>query len=60
MIDQKSLEYIDCPNCKGDLEYRPGDGEQPEELICPACKLAYPVNGTVPVMLVEQARSLEE
>lgn len=49
---------IRCPQCKGELTdavHRGGDAETPE-LRCATCQLAYPVEGGVPVLLVELAR----
>lgn len=49
------LEILVCPRCKGDLEYRPA----PEEaLICHACRLVYPVQDGIPIMLVDEAKPL--
>ncbi len=52
MIDRKLLEIIVCPLCKAKLAYINN------ELICNKCKLAYPVDGDIPVMLVDEARDL--
>ncbi len=46
------LEILVCPKCKGDLEYRPDD----QVLICHVCKLGYPVEDDIPVMLIDEAR----
>ena len=50
------LEILACPVCKGKLEYR----REPEELVCRADRLAFHVRDDVPVMLVEEARPLED
>lgn len=50
------LEILACPVCKGKLEYR----REPEELVCRADRLAFRVRDDVPVMLVEEARPLED
>lgn len=50
------LEILACPVCKGKLEYR----REPEELVCRADRLAFSVRDDVPVMLVEEARPLED
>ncbi len=58
MIYPSVLDILACPICKGELIYdREGD-----ELICLACRLAYPVRDQIPIMLEEEARklSLEE
>jgi uncharacterized protein YbaR (Trm112 family) len=54
MLDKKLLEILACPVCKGPLEYV----KEPEELICKADGLAYPVRDGIPVMLEEEAREI--
>lgn len=49
------LEILVCPQCKGELEYHPGPDER---LVCHACRLAYPVEDGIPVMLVDDAKPL--
>jgi len=49
------LEILACPQCKGSLEYQ----ERPEEaLICRECRLAYPVDDGIPIMLIDEAKPL--
>lgn len=52
------LDILVCPVCKGKLHYQ----KQPHELICLACRLAYPVVDEIPKLLETEARrlSLEE
>jgi uncharacterized protein len=45
-------EILACPKCKGELVF-PEDGR---EVRCERCRLAYRVEGEIPVMLVEEAR----
>lgn len=54
MLDKKLLEILACPVCKGPLGYT----KDPEELICKADGLAFPVRDGIPVMLEEEAREL--
>lgn len=49
------LEILVCPKCKGNLEYRP---EPDEALICRACRLVYPVEEGIPIMLIDEAKPL--
>lgn len=56
MIDQKLLEILVCPQCKGTLHY----DQQAGELICRQDRLAYPIREDIPVMLIDEARRLEE
>jgi uncharacterized protein len=47
-------EILACPQCKGPLRFP----DSPEEIHCPACRLAFRVDEGIPVMLVEEARPL--
>ena len=49
------LAVLVCPVTRGPLRYDP----DAEELVSEAAGLAYPVRDGVPVMLVEEARTLE-
>lgn len=53
-MDKKLLDILACPVCKGPLVYR----KDAQELVCKADRLAYPVRDDIPVMLVDEARTL--
>jgi uncharacterized protein YbaR (Trm112 family) len=53
-VDAKLLDILVCPVCKSGLHYRKAD----RELVCRACRLAYPIRDDIPVMLEEEARKL--
>ena len=53
-MDKRLLNILVCPLCKSQLHL---DIDK-HELICKADCLAYPIRDDVPVMLVEEARSL--
>jgi hypothetical protein len=55
-IDPRLLEILVCPVTHGRLEYDREAGE----LISQAARLAYPIRDGVPIMLPEEARSLDE
>jgi uncharacterized protein YbaR (Trm112 family) len=55
-IDPKLLEILVCPLTKATLRY----DQQKQELVSDAAKLAYPIRDGIPIMLVEEARRLEE
>tara|TARA_R110001592_G_scaffold3525_25_gene20120 strand:+ start:26600 stop:26779 length:180 start_codon:yes stop_codon:yes gene_type:complete len=55
-IDPKLLEILVCPVSKGPLVY---DREK-QELISEQSKRAYPIRDGIPVMLVEEARDIED
>ena len=54
-LDPKLLEILVCPQTKGPLVYRKETGE----LLSKKARLAYPIRDGIPIMLVEEARSLE-
>ena len=53
-VDSKLLEILVCPLTKGPLEY----DRDNQELISRTAKLAYPIRDGIPIMLVEEAREL--
>ncbi len=55
-VDPRLLEILVCPLTRGPLEYDREKGE----LISRSAKLAYPIRDGVPIMLPEEARSLED
>lgn len=55
-VDPKLLELLVCPLTKGPLTY---DAER-QELISAQAKLAYPVRDGIPIMLVDEARPIDE
>jgi uncharacterized protein len=58
-LDNRLISLLVCPLCKGPLELL-RDGEQrPLELLCPADHLAFPVRDGMPVMLEQEARSVD-
>lgn len=54
-LDPKLLQQLICPKTGGPLAY----DKEAKELISKRAKLAYPIRGGVPIMLTEEARSLE-
>lgn len=48
------LQILACPRCRGELEYR----RDPEALLCRACRLAYPVEDGIPILLIDEAKPL--
>lgn len=55
-MDKKTLNILVCPKCQSKLEY----DKKSNEVICTNDKLAFPINDGIPVMLVEEARSLDD
>ena len=55
-IDPKLLEILVCPLTKGPLSY----DRDAQELISEQARLAYPIRDGIPIMLVDEARSLDD
>ena len=55
-IDPKLLEILVCPLTKGPLRY----DRDAEELVSEQARLAYPIRDGIPIMLVDEARSLDD
>lgn len=55
-ISPKLLDLLVCPLTKGPLEY----DKENQELISKKAKLAYPIRDGVPIMLVDEARPLNQ
>lgn len=53
-MDNKLLDILACPLCKGPLVHV----RDPEQLICRAERLSFPVRDGIPVMLEEEATQL--
>ncbi|ANC92096.1 MULTISPECIES: Trm112 family protein [Azospirillum] len=55
-VDPKLLEILVCPLTKGPLRY---DAER-GELVSERAGLAYPIRDGIPIMLIDEARSLDK
>lgn len=55
-LSEQLLEILACPKCKGPIRL---EGDR-TGIICDACRLRYPVRDEIPVMLIDEARSLED
>lgn len=55
-LDPKLLEILVCPLTKAPLRY----DREAQELISDQARLAYPIRDGIPIMLVDEARSLDE
>jgi len=54
-MDKRLLDILVCPICKGKLIYQ----KSANELICRVDRLAFPIRDDIPVMLEDEARSLD-
>ena len=55
-FDRRMIEALICPLTQTRLVF---DGER-QELISRAAGLAYPIRGGIPVMLIDEARKLDD
>jgi uncharacterized protein YbaR (Trm112 family) len=55
-LDAALLQILACPEDKGPLYYLPDEGL----LVNPRLSRAYEVRDDIPVMLIEEARTLDE
>ena len=55
-IDQQLLDILVCPKTKAPLIYF----EEEEFFFCPQSQLKYAIKDDIPVMLVDEAESLDD
>ena len=53
-IDKELLDILACPKCKGDVRLT----DKKDGLVCDRCRLLYPVKDDIPVMLIDEAVTL--
>lgn len=54
-VDPKLLEMLVCPLTKGPLTY----DREAQELISEQAGIAYPIREGIPIMLVDEARTID-
>jgi uncharacterized protein YbaR (Trm112 family) len=55
-LDPRLLEILVCPLSKGPLTY----DRARQELLSAQAGLAYPIRDGIPIMLIDEARSLDD
>lgn len=55
-VDPKLLEILVCPLTKGPLIF----DRKNNELVSKSANLAYPIRNGIPIMLVDEAREIDE
>lgn len=55
-FDRRMIEALVCPVTQTPLSY----DAKAQELVSKAAKLAFPIRGGIPVMLVDEARKLDD
>jgi len=55
-ISKELLEILACPKCKGVISLN----ESQDGLICLHCKLLYEIRDGIPIMLIDEAKPLND
>ncbi|MEM9677703.1 MAG: Trm112 family protein [Pseudomonadota bacterium] len=55
-LSPKMLDLLVCPQTKGPLEF----DDAAQELVSKKAKLAYPVRDGIPILLISEARPLDD
>jgi len=56
MLDKALMDILACPQCKGDIHYN----KAKDGLVCEVCMLEYPIRDDIPVMLIDEAKSISK
>ena len=56
MNSKELLDILACPKCKGPVVLT----EKEDGLVCKSCQLLYEIRDDIPVMLIDEAKKLEE
>ena len=54
-LSEELLNILACPKCKGDIYINDAN----DGLICNNCKLLYGIRDDIPIMLIDEAKSIE-
>lgn len=55
MIKKELLAILACPKCKQAVKLN----EPQNGLVCENCRLLYEIRADIPIMLIEEAKSLD-
>lgn len=55
-IPPKIRQLLVCPRCRGELLDEVALGQK--ALVCPACRVRYPVERGIPILIVERAEPM--
>ena len=55
MIKKDLLDILACPKCKGPVAL----SAEGSALVCAACRLRYPIEDDIPIMLVDRAQRFD-
>lgn len=54
-LKKELLEILACPKCKGDIHLNSSE----DGLICEHCRLLYEIKDDIPIMLIDEAKSVD-
>ena len=55
MVKKELLDILACPKCKEKGVLEEGGGA----LVCEKCRLRYPIEDDIPIMLIDRAERLD-
>ena len=55
-VSKELLEIIACPKCRGELKL----SEDENFLVCEQCRIKYPIEDDIPILLVDEAKPLDD
>jgi uncharacterized protein YbaR (Trm112 family) len=55
-ISKELLDILACPKCKGSLQLN----ESENGLICRQCRLLYEIRDDIPIMLIDEAKPVQD
>ena len=59
-MDNRLIELLVCPLCKGPLKARRDDAQHLVGLVCPVDRMLFPIHDGIPVMLESGALPVED
>jgi uncharacterized protein YbaR (Trm112 family) len=54
-LNKELLEILVCPKCKGEIHLNAAE----DGLVCESCRLVYAIKDEIPIMLVDEAQTLD-
>ena len=57
-VKEMAEEFLVCPKCRCSLVYK--ESKEKEMLICKNCRVYYPVEDEIPILLAEDAKNIDE
>ncbi|MGE4265844.1 MAG: Trm112 family protein [Deferribacterales bacterium] len=56
MIKKELLDVLACPKCKQPVR----ESKDEKYIVCDSCKLLYEIREGIPVMLIDEAKQVED